>query len=113
MKVFMPRMRKVGTTDNGFDVMAVDGKQVRNELDIDFALAGNSAVKPYIPPNQYWVEMMSDKTEWPCFVVHEDWEQGRVEQGTPYEIAHIEANALERLCRQGKMEIPVFKPVGS
>jgi hypothetical protein len=103
------RKRQVGVTDRWI-IEAVDGKQVRNELDIDFALAGNPAVKKYIPPDQLWVEMMSDKTEWPCFIVHEDWEDGRVEQGMPYEVAHEEANVLERLCRQGKMELTVFRP---
>jgi hypothetical protein len=50
------RKRQVGVTDRWI-IEAVDGKQVRNELDIDFALAGNPAVKKYIPPDQLWVEM--------------------------------------------------------
>jgi hypothetical protein len=88
----------IGKTLSGTSIYRVDGPEVRNTLDINFALGAHGLIKDYIPPDEIWVEAVVDEC---ANMGHEIREYERMKgAGLPYDKAHEEANQFEHLLRQ-------------
>jgi len=88
----------IGTTPSGTSIYRVDGPEVRNTLDINFALGAHGLIKDYIPKDEIWVEAVVDEC---ANLGHEIREYERMKgAGLSYDKAHEEANQYEHELRQ-------------
>ena len=93
--------RLVCTTKDAVNVYEVKGREVRDNVNTDFALGCHDARCSYIPPREVWVEQLQDTTDM-CFnLQHELAERWLIETGgVPYKTAHTIALKLEKLGRK-------------
>lgn len=80
---------------DGFDIVYVNGKTVRQYLDTQFVFGGHSLVYDYIPKNEIWLDTVTDSREIPYFLVHEKHERDLMEKGKSYDTAHRFASAAD------------------
>jgi hypothetical protein len=52
-------------------IRTVSGQRVRDNIDINFTIAGHDKVYPYIPKGQVWIERGVSKRERPLIALHE------------------------------------------
>ena len=84
----------------GYRVLVVDGRFVRDHIDIDFVLGGNGYRYPdFIPKDEIWIDDAVARRELVVTMVHEIAEAELMRQGKPYEEAHEIANVYERRAR--------------
>lgn len=91
------KIRRVGAM-GGKQVFLVDGAKVRNKIDTDFALGGNSARYSYVPQGELWIEETGgriDKDEIET-AKHEAREERKMRAGETYNQAHSEATKIEK-----------------
>jgi len=96
-----PRIRYLGKIA-GLKVYLVSGRQVRNELDIDFTMGGNEAVYPsYVPRGEIWIDDAADALDRTATCLHEIVERHQMmKNGLSYDAAHEIASAHERPFRR-------------
>jgi len=78
----------------------VDGRKIRDWLNIDFIGAGHDRRYSFIPDGQVWIEKTIKGSERPIFWIHELHERGLMMQGVLYNAAHEDANRVEKMCRE-------------
>jgi hypothetical protein len=76
-------------------VWLVDGKYVRDNIDIDFTEGGNSCRFEFIPDDEIWIDDTLDEYEWNDTISHELLERYMMSKGDTYDLAHNKANILE------------------
>jgi len=85
-------------------IILVNGKKVRDDLDMNFCLAGhhyaNPQMRKYIGEDEIWIDSSTRKTELPCIFAHEFHERTRMKDKMPYPAAHEESNVIEMQCRE-------------
>lgn len=99
----MNRDVKIQPLDSPLDdikIWLVNGKAIRDNLNIDFALGGHNLRYGFIPSNEVWIDSNSDPKERECLIIHEYFERQLMAGGILYEPAHNEANKLEAICRK-------------
>jgi hypothetical protein len=84
----------------------VDGRKIRDKVDILYRHGGHDLVYPdYIPHNHIWIDNTTKSREWDYFLVHELGERkdmygmGARGTGLGYKKAHAKALRDEQLCR--------------
>lgn len=104
------KIRRAGERD-GKQVFLVDGGKIRDKIDVDFALGGNSARYSYVPEGELWVENTGSKKDVANTTIHEDREEGLMRRGQTYDQAHGTASREEEGRRkeaQHRERIEVF-----
>jgi hypothetical protein len=93
--------RLICKTKEGISVYEVHGREVRDDLSVEFALGGHGAVYPkFIPDNEVWVEELPDSED-QCFNINQNLaEMFLMRLGTGYREAHLVANKLEKRERR-------------
>ena len=78
----------------------ISGKEVREKISIDFTQGGTNAVFSFIPPDEFWIERMSNPIEHIGILVHE-WTEYLImtRRGWNYDRSHNVANEFELLIR--------------
>ncbi len=91
----------LGKTPDGISVYEVDGAEVRNKLDVEFALGTHWLVKKYVPKNEAWVEALPNPRD-QCFNIdHEIYEPRRMLwKGWSYNKTHKAASKHEARMRE-------------
>jgi hypothetical protein len=90
---------KIDTRD-GIDIWMVDGLKVRNDLEPDFVMGGNSGRFEFIPENEIWIDNSVSAEELDYTVQHELCERKlMLGDGEDYETAHDDALDVERELR--------------
>jgi cell wall-associated NlpC family hydrolase len=90
-----------------FKLFAVDGPQIRNEVDVDFALGGNPGRYKYVPMDELWVEDTGDHEDMARTAEHELRECKLMLEGLSYDEAHERASEVEESQRE-KIAEPVL-----
>lgn len=87
---------------HGHKVFEVDGGKIRDKIDTDFALGGNSARYSYVPEGELWVERTGGKIDKDELATaeHEDVEEKKMRSGETYDQAHDDATKVEKKERQ-------------
>lgn len=83
----------------GYKVFIVNGKLVRDMIDIEFSLGGNGLRYEYIPKEELWLDDVLVREERPAILRHEAVEADLMRQGMSYEQAHEHANVAEKKVR--------------
>ena len=88
-------------------VWAVDGKTIRDHVDIDFTMGGNPARYGYVPLNEIWIEKVDGPPkDWACTLFHELVEDHLMwTENQSYSDAHDAASAVEQKLRDFKFEL--------
>ena len=94
----------------GYTVWLVDGPAVRDLIDVDFVLGGNSQIYGYIPDKEIWLEDKEDVGDLASTLVHERIEAELMSRDFDYDHAHDMASGVENQTRmqtrpQNKAEI--------
>lgn len=91
------KQKSLGEMD-GHKVFQVDGGKIRDKIDTDFALGGNSARYSYVPKGELWVEETGGKIDKDEIETakHEDREEKRMQKGETYNQAHSAATKIEK-----------------
>ena len=79
-----------------FTVYTVNGRYIREHLDLDFVSGGNPARYGYIPDLELWVGQDMDTSEWATIALHE-YAEARLmtDEGLSHEEAHDQALLIE------------------
>jgi hypothetical protein len=103
MKLRRPRLRLLGRVA-GLRIYLVCGKQVRDELDIDFTMGGNEAVYPsYVPPNEIWIDDAAHAHDRTATALHEIIERDQMMRfGKDYDDAHEVASARAAISSRSR-----------
>ena len=88
-----PKIKKLKRY-NGYKVFTVNGKLIRDNIDIDFVEGGKGARYLYIPIDEIWVESKYKK-ELKDILLHEATESDLMKKGYNYEKAHDLASIKE------------------
>ncbi len=89
------------------DVYIVDGKYIRDNIDVDMTEGGHGYVYPnFIPINEIWIDDANlDEIE--DILIHEFEERKRMIDGMDYDTAHSDyANVVEKKKRNGEKTHP-------
>jgi hypothetical protein len=81
-------------------IWLVDGKMVRDELDIDYTEGGHGYVYNYIPKTEIWIDNDVVPEERPYILLHEMYERNLMRRGMVYDEAHKRATRIEHEARQ-------------
>ena len=92
------RIKQIGIID-GTKIFDVDGKIVRENVDIDFTNGGNNYQYLYVPKGEIWVEGEDEHDE-AAIVLHEYVESMHMADGDAYVDAHDKASAAEMAFRE-------------
>jgi len=84
---------------NDITVWIVDGRLVRNKLDIDFTEGGHDFVYDYVPKNEVWIDNDLKLHEIDYILLHELYERNLMSKGMGYLQAHTRASRVETYCR--------------
>lgn len=76
-------------------IWLVDGKYVRDHIDLDFTEGGNGGRFEFIPDDEVWIDDTLDEAEWKDTISHELLERFMMSQGDSYDTGHEKANILE------------------
>lgn len=86
-------------------VYAVDGKLLRNHVDIDFTTGANPGRYMFVPDGEIWVEKIMIPSDFAPCVVHEFVEYLLMrDSGLSYDDAHRKANKYEGEMRDGVVD---------
>ncbi len=77
----------------------VDGKVVREVLDLEFVQGGHEFVYTYVPVNEVWLDNDLSTEEWSHVLLHEIVERNLMAKGTTYGRAHVVALRREKEAR--------------
>lgn len=81
-------------------IWLVDGKMVRETLDLEFIGGGHDQVYPhFVPANEIWLDSSTSPDELIYVVLHEVYERWLMRNDLDYNTAHEFANKLEKLMR--------------
>lgn len=84
----------------GYNVHFVDGKKIRNHIDIDFVMGGNGYRYLYCPVDEIWVDSSFSSGEEVDYIVHHEYiELELMKKGWNYDEAHDAASEEEFLFR--------------
>jgi uncharacterized membrane protein (UPF0127 family) len=93
------KLTNLGKVKN-FNIWVVNGKYIRDNIDIDFTTGGNPGRYEYIPENEIWIDNSVEQDEIEDDVLHEIDECLNMEiKGETYDKAHDEASGLEKELR--------------
>jgi hypothetical protein len=82
------------------NVWLVDGKYVRDNIDLDFTEGGNGCRFEFIPDSEIWIDDTLDQAEWNDTISHELLERYMMSKGDTYDTGHDKANILEGAERE-------------
>ena len=96
--------------DGAMEVWIVDGKWIRENLEIDFTQGGNGEKYHFVPRNEIWIDNGLNEDEILPTLLHELVEQRLMAGGLDYERAHDVSSAIELAYRRIKYpEHPEYK----
>jgi hypothetical protein len=82
------------------EIWRVEGKVIRDKVNIDFTEGGNSQRYPWMGPNKIWIDHDVDDDEITQVKAHELHEFVLMSQGWDYDPAHDNSNAtVEQVMR--------------
>jgi hypothetical protein len=87
-------------TRGDIQVWIVDGSYIRGHLDEEFTNFGQHYRYPYIPNNEFWLDIEAQHDERAFFIDHLLIEHDLMSKGLPYEKAIVEADREERKERR-------------
>ncbi|MBU4480425.1 hypothetical protein KKG48_03225 [Patescibacteria group bacterium] len=90
---------------NKIKIWIVDGRLVRDFLDIEFTEGGHDFVYDYVPKNEIWLDNDITEQEKPFVLLHELNERLKMEKGENYNTAHYASSELEWEARHNKKEL--------
>lgn len=93
------------------EVWLVDGKYVRDNLDIDFTQGGHHLRYNFIPDNEIWIDNSVEWREWQAVFIHELVEHDCMLKGLDYEACHNIANIAEKNMRISGVRFIKRKPL--
>jgi hypothetical protein len=93
-----PYIRKLGKF-LGFDVMIVDGKYIRDNMDEEFANFGQPLDFKFIPKNELWIDKEHSGNESRFFIANMLAQHRMMAKGKSFDNARIYANKIERKMR--------------
>jgi len=88
------KVRDLGD-ESGKKILLVDGAKVRDLIDVDFALGGNSARYSYVPDDEIWIENTGDQDDMAATARHEIREESLMRKGQTYDNAHSAVSNIE------------------
>jgi hypothetical protein len=91
------RIKKIKEV-NDLKIFLVDGKKIRDSIDIDFTMGGHPFRYIYVPIDEIWVDS-SNESEKEEIIMHEIKEFNLMKQGFSYDKAHDQASILEHSYR--------------
>lgn len=94
-KVELPR----GVPRSRIQVWLVDGKLIRDSVDVDFVAGGHFWRYQWIPEGEIWIEADTPKDEIRFYLLHELVERALMVGGMGYDEAHARANLKESWTR--------------
>jgi hypothetical protein len=93
-------VKQIGTL-LGFNVWVVDGRAIRNCLDVDFTTGGNTGRYSYVPNDELWIENHLSVDDMAPSLLHECVEcHLMMKHGEDYSKSHDIANIFEWTLRQ-------------
>jgi len=78
----------LGQTEDNISVWLVDGRIVRNNLNIDFSEGGHDLVYDFIPEKEVWIDDDVVKEERIYIILHELYERLLMKNGYSYSHSH-------------------------
>lgn len=87
------------------EIWKIDGKLVRDMLDIDFVEGGHEFVYNYVPKNEVWIDNDITTKERKFVILHELFERALMKKGSDYDNAHIKASEIEKELRLNPKKI--------
>ncbi|MFH1623390.1 MAG: hypothetical protein ABIA12_02655 [Candidatus Aenigmatarchaeota archaeon] len=93
------RKRQLGVMA-GFKIFLVNGEHVRNNLETDFTMASHGFVSGFIRKDEIWMDDRLSVNDVVAVLHHEVFEAKLMEDGMPYEDAHVLATESERDFRK-------------
>lgn len=84
---------------NNVVVWLINGRLVRNALDIDFTEGGHEYVYDYVPKDEVWIDNDLKMHEMDFVLLHELYERNLMKDGMSYNQAHARASKIETFCR--------------
>jgi hypothetical protein len=97
-KIYKKLLKKYSV--HGKKIYLVDGKSVRDLLDVDFFMGSHDLYSRYIPKGEVWIEKDLNPKEQKLIMLHELTERELMEKGMKYDEAHAVATATEYLFRK-------------
>lgn len=88
-----------GKTKDGVEIWKIDGKHIRDTVDIDFVHGGHGFVYSFVPKNEVWIDNDVIPKEVEYVLLHELFERSLMAKGFDYEHAHIKASEIEKEAR--------------
>jgi hypothetical protein len=79
-------------------IYIVDGKRVRDKMDVSFGLGGHDKVYKYIPSGEVWIEKLGKDMK--PILLHELFERKLMKSGSSYDEAHKGATIAESFYRR-------------
>ena len=89
----------IKTLDNGIEVWRVDGKLVRDILDIEWTEGGHNYVYFFVPKQEVWIDDKTDAADMPYVLLHELHERNLMKKGMSYARAHADSSKIEAHAR--------------
>lgn len=86
--------------EKGITIWLVDGKYIRDNIDINFTNFGQHYKYNFIPSNEFWIDHLVHKEEIYYFIEHLFIEKKLMKNKVPYDDALIQANVVERELRK-------------
>ena len=83
------------TSIKDISAVFVKGNIIRKYFDPDFIFGGHHYVYSYIPENEIWLDIKTDKKETPFIFLHEKIERDIMKKGKNYDQGHEIAHCLE------------------
>jgi len=90
----------IKTLDNGIKVWRVNGKLVRDVLDIEWVEGGHNYVYFFVPKNEVWIDDKIDTVDMPYVLLHELHERNLMKKGMSYLKAHADSSKIELYARK-------------
>jgi hypothetical protein len=85
---------------DGYSLVMVDGKVIRQYIDPEFVFGGHDLVYPYVPKGEIWLDVNMDPAEVPYVLLHEKVERDLMAQNKSYDMAHDFAVSSEKELRR-------------
>lgn len=100
-----PYLRKIETIED-FEVWEIDGKYIRDNIDVEFTNFGQHFRFKFIPVSEFWIDKEFGSDEAKYFVDHMIMEWSLMKEGKSYSYAAGVANKVEMKERKksGKMK---------
>jgi hypothetical protein len=92
-------------SEKNINIWLVNGDIIRKSYSVDYTMGGNDRVYKFIPENEIWIDNAMSEKDRSYTIIHELRERRAVSEGATYEEAHKQANILEVLCRNNKIDV--------